>query len=84
MGTLVVNGLRVAQRIPEAYSDFSPTSKMELFAQIVDGFQLLTIFAKSSILAVLLGSEYASGHSLSDKCQIVNSFFITRMIWQPK
>ena len=34
---------------------------MEIFAKIVNGFQPLTIFAKSSILDVLQGSEYASG-----------------------
>ena len=33
---------------------------MKLFARIVNGFQLLTIFAKSSILDIQLGSEYAS------------------------
>ena len=35
-------------------------SKMELFAKIVKGFQLLTIFIKSSILDIRIGSEYAS------------------------
>ena len=34
--------------------------KMELFAEIVKGFRLLTLFAKSSILHIWLGSEYAS------------------------
>ena len=34
---------------------------MEIFAKIVNGFQPLTIFAKSCILDVLQGSEYASG-----------------------
>ena len=33
---------------------------MEIFAKIVDGFQPLTILAKSSILDVWLGSEYVS------------------------
>ena len=32
-----------------------------VFAEVVNGFQLLTIFAKISILKVWLGSEYASG-----------------------
>ena len=45
---------------PEAYSETSGTSTMEFFAKIVNGFQLLTIFAKSSLLDVRLGSEYAS------------------------
>ena len=35
-------------------------SKMELFAQIVNGFKSLTIFAKSSILDVCRGSKSAS------------------------
>ena len=34
---------------------------MERFAQIVDGFQSLTIFTKRSILDVWKDSEYASG-----------------------
>ena len=33
---------------------------MELFAKIVNAFQLLTIFAKSFILDIWLGFEYAS------------------------
>ena len=37
------------------------TAKMERFAQIVDGFQSLTIFTKRSILDVWKDSEYASG-----------------------
>ena len=42
------------------YSEPSSTSKMMLFAKIVNDFQTLTIFAKSSILFLQLGSEYAS------------------------
>ena len=34
---------------------------MELFWKIANGFKQLTIFAKSFILDVPLGSEYASG-----------------------
>ena len=36
----------------EAYSEPCQTSKIELFAKIVNGFQPLTIFAKSSVLDV--------------------------------
>ena len=36
------------------------TSKMEHFAKIVNGFQPLTIFAKSFILDVRLGSKFTS------------------------
>ena len=46
----------------EAYLKPSRTSEMELFAKIVNGFQPLTIFAKSSTLGVQLGAEYASIH----------------------
>ena len=42
---------------PEAYSEPSGTSKMEFFAKIVNGWKPLTIFAKSSILDIRLGSE---------------------------
>ena len=34
---------------------------MEIFAKIVNGFTLFTIFAKSSILDVWLDSGYTSG-----------------------
>ena len=46
---------------PEAYLEPSRTSEMELFAKIVKGFQPLTIFAKSFILDVGLGSVDSSG-----------------------
>ena len=36
----------------EAYSQPSPTSKMELFAKKVNGFKWLFIFRKSSMLDV--------------------------------
>ena len=42
----------------------SQTSKMLLFAKIVNCFQLLAIFAKRSILDVLLVSEYTSEYNL--------------------
>ena len=37
---------------PEPHSEPCQTLKMELFAKIVNGFQTLTVFAKSSILDV--------------------------------
>ena len=37
-------------RDPKPYSEPYQTSKMESFAKIVNGFQPLTIFAKSSII----------------------------------
>ena len=39
---------------------FRTVSKMELFTKISNGFQPLTIFAKSLILDIWQGSEYAS------------------------
>ena len=42
----------------EAYSELSRTSNMELFAKIDNGFQMLIVITKSSILDVRLGSEY--------------------------
>ena len=41
-----------------AYSEPCQTSNMEVFAEIGNSFQLLTIFSKSSILDVSQGSEY--------------------------
>ena len=45
----------------EAYLKPSRISNMELFAKIVKGYLMLTIFAKLSILHGWLGSEYAYG-----------------------
>ena len=44
----------------ETYSEPSGTSKMKLFAKIVDNFQPLTILEKTSIVDVWPGSKYAS------------------------
>ena len=44
----------------EVHSEPCHTSKIELFAKIVDGFQPLTFFVKSSIFDVWQGSKYAS------------------------
>ena len=46
-------------RTAEVYLEPSRTSTTELFAKIVKGFQLLTIFIKTSILDTRLGFEYA-------------------------
>ena len=42
----------------EAQSEPSQKSKMELFAKVAKGFNPLTIFAKSFILDVRMGSEF--------------------------
>ena len=44
----------------EAYLKPCQESKMKAFLKIVNVFQSLTIFAKSSILDVWQGSEYVS------------------------
>ena len=44
----------------KAYTEPFQTSKMEVFAKIVNGFLFLTIFAKSSILDVWQDFEFAS------------------------
>ena len=46
----------------EAHLEFSQASKMKPFAKLFNGFKPLTTFAKTSVLDVWLGSEYASGH----------------------
>ena len=43
---------------PEAYSESSRASDMELFVKIVNNSRLLTTFAESSFLEVWLGSGY--------------------------
>ena len=45
---------------PEAFSEPIRTFKMELFAKIDNGFQLLTSAVKNSILDVTLDSGYSS------------------------
>ena len=44
----------------ETYSGYCQISKMECLEKVVNGFELLTIFAKLSILDVWQGSEYGS------------------------
>ena len=52
----------------EAYAEPSRTSKTELFVNRANGNELLTIFAKSSILDFALRSGYACGKYYSDNC----------------
>ena len=42
---------------PELYSESSQISKIKLFAIIYADFQLSTIFPKSSILDIIVGSD---------------------------
>ena len=50
----------------EAYSKPCQTSKMDVFAEIVNGFSFLTIFAKSFILEVWQDPEFV--------CEASNDF----------
>ena len=49
----------------EMYSEPCQRPKIELFAEIVNGFKPPTIFAKSSILDVLLGSGCVSANTIN-------------------
>ena len=49
----------------ETHLEPSQTSKMEFFAKIVNGWKLLNNFAKSSILVVSQGFEYAANMLLN-------------------
>ena len=44
----------------EAYLELCQTSKVKLFAEVVDSWKPLTISTKSFILDILTGSEYVS------------------------
>ena len=46
--------------VSEVYSECSQTSKIVFFEKIVNGFQPLIIFAKSSTLDLWIGSECLS------------------------
>ena len=48
--------------LSDAYSKSGQTSKIKLFAKIVDNWKALSIFVKNSILDARHGSEYASDH----------------------
>ena len=50
LSTLLWYHLKSFAQRSEAYSEFCPTSAMELFAKIVDGWKPLTIFEKDPIV----------------------------------
>ena len=54
----------------EAHLEPSQTSKMDLFAKLVNVSKSLTIFAKSSILDVWQGPEYAPGIQKKKKTSV--------------
>ena len=49
------------KRTPEGYPQSSQTSKMKLFAKIVDSFHPLIFLAESSIIDVWMSPDWASG-----------------------
>ena len=58
-------------RLSETYLEPSKTSKMELFANIVDCIQHLIIFAKSSILDVLQGRCSSGKSKEKNWCEVI-------------
>ena len=73
--------------ISQTHSEPCETSKMELFAKLVNHFQSLNIFPKSSILDIYQGSDYASDYMtrcilanvqikrcLTDTCNLLKCF----------
>ena len=63
-GTLVQNRLNIYRGVAR--------TKMELFAEIVNGFKPLTIFAKKLHLRCLIGSSYASDLEISSTCIFID------------
>ena len=52
--------VKIDRFISDGYLGPCQTSKIVVFAKMNNGFQPLTVFAKSFIIEVLLGSEYTS------------------------
>ena len=52
---------RLVANTAEVYSEPSLTSKIELFARVINGWKPLTIFENIPILGKCLGPEYVSG-----------------------
>ena len=57
MGSKILEIVFMSRFAEEAHSEFSQTSEIELLAKIIKHLKPSTIFAKSSILEVWLGSE---------------------------
>ena len=53
----------------KVYSELSQASETKLFGKVVNSWRSFTIFSKSSISCVLLGSAYASGIEVLFKCR---------------
>ena len=61
---------------PIGYSEHCQTFKLELSAKIAKHSQLLTIFEKSSILVVWLGSEFQIGVCMAYAALIIQSYTV--------
>ena len=57
----LIDFLEFCLKVLEGYSEHSQTSNTEVSAKNVNGCRSFTIFAKSSMLDVRLGSKYGSG-----------------------
>ena len=69
----------------EAYSGPRQTFKLELFAKIVNGWELLTIFAKSFILSIWRSFDYAYREIFSIVPKVVDQpLLIDMQIHTPK
>ena len=62
--SIVPNGLNIYRGVTR--------TKMELFAEKVNGFKPLTIFAKKLRLRCLIGSGYASDLGISSNCILID------------
>ena len=58
-------------KVVQVYSEPCQTSKMEFFAKMIDGFHLLTIFAKKPIL----DSKFNIAYSLREKYPYLEFFW---------
>lgn len=64
-------------QVSEVYSESVQTYKMELFAEMINSFQLLTVFAKSSLLDVWMAlMSFRCGCS-----HLSNQYYIIYMVY---
>ena len=62
----------LSEQTSEVYPEPCQISKLELFVKKINGFQLLTIFMKRSVLDVYQASGYVSGHSIERLWMVVS------------
>ena len=77
----LIEKLKLGKR-SEPYFQSCNASNMELFAKIVDGWKLLTIFEKSFILDIWRNSDYTSeGYLTTSLLNIILILFKRTQIW---